>query len=139
MARGAMAENRQRALSRWLSGCLVAALVGGALGIFVAALLLKAWADCSAGASGFNQLGAAIVGTVTALISGLVFAVSTALLRRNSPKAIVAASLILASLTAYMIFSLNLPASPSGPLFGNNGAGTCPGNVPPWWPVWLPV
>lgn len=61
------------------------------------------------------------------------------LIRRGSRKAILTAGLILASLAAYLVLSLNLPASPSGPLLENNGAGTCPGNVPTWWPTWLPV
>jgi len=57
-----MAEDGGREHKRRLTGCLLAALVGLGFGLLVAGLLLKAWGDCSAGASGFNQLGAAIGG-----------------------------------------------------------------------------
>ncbi len=129
-------ERRRTSL---LQGCLLAALVAIGLSLIVDALLLKAWSDCSAGSPGFNGLGAAIVGVATFVITALVFAISAWLLQSASLRVSLTVGLILAAAAAYLVFSLNLSAAPSGPLFDNNGAGSCPGNVPPWWPDWLPV
>jgi hypothetical protein len=121
-------------------GCLVAAMVGLGIGLFIVIFLSACWDACGAGdAGGFNRGFLIVYGALAAFLTGAAFWIVAMLLRRLPLGPRLIASAAIASLVGYVLFVWWLPASPSGPFFPNGGVGTCPGNVPPWWPSWLPI
>lgn len=120
------------------NGYFVAFSVGLSLGLAVAVILERSWDDCGVAMPLFNVLAAGFDGLVTALVTGLIF-LAAGRRQDGRSRTIIAASLILAVLVAYCLLAFMLPASVSGGFFANNGAGMCPGNVPHWWPSWLPI
>jgi high-affinity Fe2+/Pb2+ permease len=126
---------RRRVLAR---GCLGGAALSIVLWFVWWQLLGKVWTDCQAGDS--IQRGALILlgSPLVILSSALVFAVSTALFGRQKPRTAAIVGLTLAVITTYLWFAWIVPQAVSVS-FSGPPTSTCPGNVPPWWPSWLPV
>jgi hypothetical protein len=126
--------------SAWRQGCLVAPFVGLGLGLLMAIALATAWDSCGAGGGGgFNRGFLIVYGALATLLAGAAFFIVAMLLRRLSTGPRLIASAFIATFVGYVLFVWLLPASPSGAFFPNGGVGTCPGNVPSWWPSWLPI
>jgi hypothetical protein len=130
------AERSDRPVSR---GCLPALVVGFSLGLLAAAVLNKAWDDCGAPLQPAHPLLAAVYGFVIVLLAGATFFVLTAPRPIRGSRGAKVAAFVLAGLIAYWLLSGALPGAFQGALVANNGLGSCPGNVPPWWPSWLPI
>lgn len=139
MFEGSETERRPKADGRSGLGCLPSMLVGLGCGLVVAMLLVNAWNDCGAALPGFNTVGAVFDGAVTMTLTGVAFWFAGKRIRIGSARTNVAASGVIAALVAYYLFMFLLPGSFRGAFFPNDGVGTCPGNVPPWWPTWLPI
>jgi len=128
--------------SRVESRAVTGALASGLAGIGEAVLLDNAWSACSAGLGLFNWIAAGIDGFIVAVLAGIAFLVPVLLLRRHHGNLDLILGIAAAATVAYLWFAAALPGSPTmtGPsLTTPTGIGTCQGNVPPWWPWWLPL
>lgn len=109
----------------------------GALSTYgLAVLLERAWADCDVGinasANGFTLL---VVMPQVWMLDTALFALVFALLwpgGRVRAGVATVAGLVAIVLVAWLVFArIGTPAD-----YPND---FCPGNVPPWWPRWLPA
>jgi hypothetical protein len=117
-------------------GCLGAILVAFGLGGVIFVFLAAAWSDCNAGDEAWRSGAATLYSAVAALLTGAAF-FSAATALRGQPRATrLIASAGIATLLGYLLLGGFLPASAS---VIDAHRGTCPGNVPPWWPSWLPI
>jgi hypothetical protein len=122
---------------RWVAGCLGAIVVGPALSLAVAFVLLRAWSDCQAGWPAINELGMLFLTPIIAASLTLIFAVVAILFGRSHPRCAAAVAFLVAILVAYAWLAATLPSEARG--LEPDHPGVCPGNVPPWWPSWLPI
>jgi len=121
----------------WAIGCLGGVVVGPALGLLVAFVLLRAWSDCQAGWPAINQLALVFVTPIIGASLTAVFFAVAILFGRSHPRCAVAIALLVSVLVAYAWLVVMLPNEARG--LPSDRPGVCPGNVPPWWPSWLPV
>lgn len=119
-------------------GCCCAWLAAAAAGFFGALILDQGWTYCSAGGAGFNEFAAALLGAVLAAILGIIGSLVVWLSRRISPRLSVGLGLLASLIVAYVLLTISLGSAPRGAFFANDGVGTCPNGIPPWWPRLLP-
>jgi len=117
-------------------GCGVGILVGGPAAFGLVVLVANAFAACDVGINGgANGLSLLFALPVLWILNALVFmGVFTLIAERTSqPRTFGVVVGILAVLVlAWALFAwLGTPSDYPAPF--------CPGNVPPWWPSWLPA
>ncbi|PWI12886.1 hypothetical protein DI272_01025 [Streptomyces sp. Act143] len=116
-----------------LSGIGVGVLVGGLTAVVTVTAIGRAWAACDTGigaaANGMTLLFLAPLLWVAAAVPWI--AVHSTLGRRHRTAAWAAGLVITLWLAWFLVTWLGMPDSYPAPV--------CPGNVPPWWPGFLPA
>jgi hypothetical protein len=120
-------------------GCVLILATSLALGVVVSKVLVAAWDSCGAGEPHFNKAVAILYGLLVVSITGIASAIALKVLARRRPRTAGVVAVGVAVAIAYLCFAVFLRGSVEGALFAHYGVGTCPGNVPPWWPRWLPI
>ncbi len=89
--------------------------------------------DCHALTPDTNALyGLLLAWTIGVLAAPAAVIVGVVVVRLSSRRLGYVAALAVAIVVAYGLTAAFLAAPPGA-------SGTCPGNVPPWWPSWLPI
>lgn len=118
--------------SRWFRGTGFGFLFGGLTAVVSTAAIGKAWAVCDIGNGVTN--GMALLFLVPPI--WIAAAVSWVILhstigRRHRRTALTAGLIFTLWFTWFLVTWLGMPDSYPAPL--------CPGNVPPWWPSFIPA
>lgn len=117
----------------WSRGMLFGVLVGGLTSVVSIAVVGRVWAACDIGANGaadgMTLLGLAPVVWIAAAVPWVVL---HGTLGRRHPRAALAAGLVFSVwFTWFLVTWLGMADSYPAPL--------CPGNVPSWWPSFIPT
>ncbi|MEQ8146239.1 hypothetical protein [Streptomyces sp. OP7] len=116
----------------WGRGVGPGVLFGGLTSVVSVAVIGRAWAACDVGSgSAANSVTllflAPLVWVAAGIPCGTLYG---ALARRGRGTALTAGVLLALSFTWLLVTWLGMPDDYPAPY--------CPGNVPPWWPVFLP-
>ncbi|WP_190039919.1 hypothetical protein [Streptomyces fructofermentans] len=119
--------------SRWFSGIGFGVLVGGLTAVAAIAVIGRAWAACDIGSNaGANGMGLLFLAPVIWIAAAVPWVVLHGTLGRRHPTTALMAGLIVTLwFTWFLVTWLGMPDS--------YPASTCPGNVPPWWPSFIPA
>lgn len=119
--------------SRWVRGAGFGAVFGGLAAVVTIVAIGSVWAACDVGGN------AAANGTALLFLAPLIWiaaAVPWVVLqgtvgRRHHTTALMAGLVLTLWFTWFLVTWLGMPDSYPDPL--------CPGNVPPWWPSFIPA
>lgn len=118
---------------RWFRGVGSGVLLGGLTSVVATAAIGRAWAACDVGgnaaANSMTLLFLAPLIWIAAAVPWVVL--HSTLGRRHHASALTAGLAFTLWFTWFLITWLGMPDSYSAPL--------CPGNVPPWWPAFIPA
>ncbi|NUR41786.1 MAG: hypothetical protein HOV73_17040 [Streptomyces sp.] len=119
--------------SRGLRGAGVGILFGGLTAAVSVTAIGRAWAACDiGGGAAANGMTLLILTPLVWVAAALPWIVLRGTLGRRHHRAAWAAGLLTTlCLTWFLVTWLGMPDSYPAPL--------CPGNVPPWWPSFLPT
>ncbi|MER5402729.1 hypothetical protein [Streptomyces sp. NPDC002599] len=119
--------------SRWFSGIGFGVLFGGLTAVVTIAAIGRAWAACdigsSAGANGMTLLFLAPLIWIADAVPWVIL--HSTLGRRHRRTALMAGLIFTLWFTWFLVTWLGMPDSYPAP--------SCPGNVPPWWPSFIPA
>ena len=119
--------------NRWSGGTGFGFLCGGLTAVAAIAVIGRAWAACdigsSAAANGMTLLVLAPLIWIAASVPWVIL--YGTLGTRHSGTALTAGLIFTLWFTWYLVTWLGMPDSYPAPL--------CPGNVPPWWPSFIPA
>jgi hypothetical protein len=115
----------------------LALVVGGGAGFGLIVLTSRAWKACGVNVGGVgNGLTLLFVGVPVAMVVNIVLFTMVFRLSRSGKSSGKFLSPFLAAAIAIAIADLALFSWQGTPA---TSAGVCPGNVPPWWPTWIPT
>ena len=119
--------------NRWLRGTGIGVLFGALTAVVSIAAIGRAWAACdigsSAAANGMTLLFLAPLIWIAAAVPWVIL--HGTLGRRHRRTALTAGLIFTLWLTWFLVAWLGMPDSYPAP--------SCPGNVPPWWPSFIPA
>jgi len=116
-----------------LTGIGVGVLLGGVTAAVSVTAIGRAWAACDTGnGAAANGMTLLFLTPLVWIAAAVAWIVVRSTLGRRHPKAAWAAGLTLTLwLMWFLVTWLGMPGSYPDPL--------CPGNVPPWWPSFIPA
>ncbi|MFF0015274.1 hypothetical protein [Streptomyces sp. NPDC005374] len=116
----------------WSTGMRFGVPVGGLVALVSVAAIDRVWADCDTGVNtAADSLALLFLAPLIWIAAALPWAVLHGTLGRRHRGAALAAGLAFTVwFTWFLVTWLGVLDSYPDP--------TCPGNVPPWWPSWLP-
>lgn len=118
--------------SRWFRGTGFAILFGGLTALVSTAAIGSAWAACDVGNGVTNGMALLLLAPLTWFAAAVPWVILHSTLGRRHRRAAHTAGLTFTLwLTWFLVTWLGMPDSYPAPL--------CPGNVPPWWPSFIPA
>ncbi|MFJ6083929.1 hypothetical protein ACIQI8_21260 [Streptomyces sp. NPDC092369] len=117
----------------WFAGIGFGVLVGGLTAVVSIGLVGRAWAACGIGSgAAANAMTLLFLAPLIWIAAALGWVILHRTLGRRHRRAALVAGLVLTLwFTWFLATWLGMPNSYPAP--------SCPGNVPPWWPGFLPV
>ncbi|AVV44480.1 hypothetical protein PYK79_25635 [Streptomyces sp. ID05-04B] len=116
-----------------MRGVLLGTVFGGLTAVVSVVAVGRAWASCDVGVNAGADLGTLLfLAPVVWLAAAAPWPVLRGTLGRTHPRAALVTGLLFTLwFTWFLVTWLGMPASYPDPV--------CPGNVPPWWPGFLPT
>jgi hypothetical protein len=111
---------------------LFGVLFGGLTAVVSLAVIGRAWAACDVGSSAGNGMTLLFLVPLVWIATAVPWTILQGTLGRNHRGAALAVGLVLTLWFSWFLATwLGMPDSYPSP--------SCPGNVPPWWPGFLPA
>ncbi|MEV0472873.1 hypothetical protein [Streptomyces prunicolor] len=119
--------------SRWFGGIRLGVLFGGLTAVVTVAAIGRAWAACDIGVNaGANSATLLFLAPLIWIAAAVPWVILHGTLGRRHRRTALLAGLVFALwFTWFLVTWLGMPDSYPDPF--------CPGNVPPWWPGFVPA
>ncbi|MFI6544813.1 hypothetical protein ACIBO9_16385 [Streptomyces prunicolor] len=119
--------------SRWFGGIRLGVLFGGLTAVVTVAAIGRAWSACDIGVNaGANSATLLFLAPLIWIAAAVPWVILHGTLGRRHRRTALIAGLVFALWLAWFLVTwLGMPDSYPDPF--------CPGNVPPWWPSFIPA
>lgn len=119
--------------NRWFGGLGFGVFFGGLITVVSIAVIERAWAACDVGINtAANSMTLLFLAPLIWIAVAVPWVILHSTLGRRHRRTALAAGLIFALWLAWLLVTwLGMPDSYPAP--------SCPGNVPPWWPSFIPT
>ncbi|WP_051947847.1 hypothetical protein [Streptomyces scabiei] len=116
----------------WFRGTVFGALFGGLTAVVSVAAIGRAWAACDVGSGAADGMTLLLLAPLVWIAAAIPWTILHGTLGRRHRWAALAAGFVFTLwFTWFLVTWLGMPDSYPDPL--------CPGNVPPWWPGFVPA